>query len=99
MKYPQKKTGFSPTKLKEVAVKVSETTELMKFLIEKFPEKSRTAIKSMLAHKQVTVGDLVTTQFDFPLKRGQMVFLNKKNRKRSRGLEECGLCTRMLILL
>ena len=78
MKYPQKKSGFSPTKLKEVAVKVSETTELMKFLIEKFPEKSRTAIKSMLAHKQVTVGDLVTTQFDFPLKRGQMVFLNKK---------------------
>ena len=78
MKYPQKKTGFSPTKLKEVAVKVSETTELMKFLIEKFPEKSRTTIKSMLAHKQVTVGDLVTTQFDFPLKRGQMVFLNKK---------------------
>ncbi len=78
MKYPQKNTGFSPTKLKEVAVKVSEATELMKFLIEKFPEKSRTTIKSMLAHKQVTVGDLVTTQFDFPLKRGQMVFLNKK---------------------
>ncbi|MDD2306603.1 MAG: RluA family pseudouridine synthase [Prolixibacteraceae bacterium] len=78
MKYPQKKTGFNPTKLKEVAVKVSEATELMKFLIEKFPEKSRTTIKSMLAHKQVTVGDLVTTQFDFPLKRGQMVYLNKK---------------------
>ena len=78
MKYPQKKTGFSPVKLKEVAVKVSEATELMKFLIEKFPEKSRTTIKSMLAHKQVTVGDLVTTQFDFPLKRGQMVYLNKK---------------------
>ena len=78
MKYPQKKTGFSPVKLKEVAIKVSEATELMKFLIEKFPEKSRTTIKSMLAHKQVTVGDLVTTQFDFPLKRGQMVYLNKK---------------------
>lgn len=78
MKYPQKKSAFSPEKLKEVAVKVSEATELMKFLIEKFPEKSRTTIKSMLAHKQVTVGDLVTTQFDFPLKRGQMVYLNKK---------------------
>jgi 23S rRNA pseudouridine1911/1915/1917 synthase len=78
MKYPQKKTDLSPSKLKEVAVKVSETTELMKFLIEKFPEKSRTTIKSMLAHKQVTVGDMVTTKFDFPLQRGQMVFLNKK---------------------
>ena len=89
MKYPQKKNDFSQSKLKEVAVKVSEATELMKFLIEKFPEKSRTTIKSMLSHKQVTVGDLVTTQFDFPLKRGQMVFLNKKKaeeKPRFRGL-------------
>jgi len=78
MKYPQHKSGFKPERLKEVALKVSETTELMKFLIEKFPEKSRTTIKSMLAHKQVTIDDMVTTKFDFPLKRGQMVYLNKK---------------------
>ena len=50
MKYPQKKTEFSPAKLKEVALKVTGQTELMKFLIEKFPEKSRTTIKSMLGH-------------------------------------------------
>ncbi|MBA4408177.1 MAG: RluA family pseudouridine synthase [Bacteroidota bacterium] len=78
MKYPQKKSEFRPEKLKEIAVKVSGPTELLKFLIEKFPEKSRTAIKLMLAHKQVSVGDLVTTQFDFPLNRGQIVYLNKK---------------------
>ena len=92
MKYPQKKTGFSPDKLKEVAVKVSEATELMKFLIEKFPEKSRTTIKSMLAHKQVTVDDLITTKFDFPLKRGQIVYLNKKKtdeKPRFRGDAHC----------
>jgi len=89
MKYPQKKSEFTPVKLKEVAVKVSEPTELMKFLIEKFPEKSRTTIKSMLAHKQITVGDMVTTKFDFPLKRGDMVFFNKKKtdeKPRFRGL-------------
>lgn len=89
MKYPQKKTGFQPEKLKEVAVKVTETSELMKFLIEKFPEKNRTTIKSLLAHKQVSVDDMVTTKFDFPLKRGQMVFLNKKRaeeKPRFRGL-------------
>lgn len=89
MKYPQKKTGFQPEKLKEVAVKVTETSELMKFLIEKFPEKNRTTIKSLLAHKQVSVDDMVTTKFDFPLKRGQMVFLNKKlaeEKPRFRGL-------------
>ncbi|HAQ18768.1 MAG TPA: RNA pseudouridine synthase [Prolixibacteraceae bacterium] len=78
MKYPQKKSEFRPEKLKEIAVKVSEPTELLKFLIEKFPEKSRTAIKLMLAHKQISVGDLVTTQFDFPVNRGQIVYLNKK---------------------
>jgi len=89
MKYPQKKSEFQPNKLKEIAVKVSEPTELMKFLIEKFPEKSRTTIKSLLAHKQITVGDMVTTKFDLPLKRGQMVFLNKQKsdeKPRFRGL-------------
>ncbi|OFX51612.1 MAG: RNA pseudouridine synthase [Bacteroidetes bacterium GWB2_41_8] len=89
MKYPQKKTTFRPEKLKEVAFKVTENSELMKFLIEKFPEKSRTTIKSLLAHKQITVDDMVTTKFDHPLKRGQMVFLNKKRseeKPRFRGL-------------
>jgi len=89
MKYPQKKSEFQPNKVKEIALKVSEPTELMKFLIEKFPEKSRTTIKSLLAHKQITVGDMVTTKFDFPLKRGQMVFLNKQKsdeKPRFRGL-------------
>ena len=75
---PTKKKEFRSEKLKEIAVKVTEPTELLKFLIAKFPEKSRTAIKLMLAHKQISVGDLVTTQFDFPLTRGQVVYLNKK---------------------
>jgi 23S rRNA pseudouridine1911/1915/1917 synthase len=89
MKYPNRKTTFQPNKLKEIAVKVTETSELMKFLIEKFPEKSRTTIKSMLAHKQICVDDMVTTKFDFPLKRGQMVYLNKQRsdeKPRFRGL-------------
>ena len=89
MKYPQKKSEYRPDKIKEIAVKVTEASELMKFLIEKFPEKSRTTIKSMLAHKQITIGDMVTAKFDFPLKRGQMVFLNKKKsdeKPRFRGL-------------
>lgn len=59
-------------------MKVTEPSQLMNFLVAKFPEKSRTAIKAILAHKQVSVADTVVTQFDFPLKRGQMVYLNKK---------------------
>ena len=89
MKYPDKKSTFQPEKLKEVALKVTSPSELMKFLIEKFPEKSRSTIKSLLAHKQISVDEMVTTKFDFPLKRGQMVFLNKKKtdeKPRFRGL-------------
>lgn len=86
---PNRKTTFQPDKLKEIAVKVTEASELMNFLIAKFPEKSRTTIKSLLAHKQVCVDNMVTTKFDFPLKRGQMVFLHKKKseeKPRFRGL-------------
>lgn len=89
MKYPQKKSEFRPDKIKEIAVKVTESSELMKFMIEKFPEKSRTTIKSYLVHKQITVDEMVTTKFDFPLKRGQTVFINKKKseeKPRFRGL-------------
>ncbi|HEY3370355.1 MAG TPA: RluA family pseudouridine synthase [Prolixibacteraceae bacterium] len=86
---PNRKTTFQPDKLKEIAMKVTETSVLMNFLIAKFPEKSRTTIKSLLAHKQICVDDMVTTKFDFPLKRGQMVFVNKKKseeKPRFRGL-------------
>lgn len=75
---PNKKPGLKPEKLKEIAIKVTEPSQLMNFLVTKFPEKSRTTIKSLLAHKQVSVDDMMTTQFDFPLKRGQTVFINKK---------------------
>jgi len=86
---PNRKSTFQAANLKEIALKVTGPSELLQFLIEKFPEKSRTAIKSLLAHKQITVDDMVTTKFDHPLKRGQMVFLNKKRsdeKPRFRGL-------------
>lgn len=86
---PNRKSTFQAANLKEIALKVTAPSELLQFLIEKFPEKSRTAIKSLLAHKQVTVDDMVTTKFDHPLKKGQMVFLNKKKsdeKPRFRGL-------------
>jgi len=81
MKQPNRKPGVKPEKSKEIAVKVTEASVLMNFLIAKFPEKSRTAIKSLLAHKQISVDDMITTKFDFPLKRGQMVFINKSKSK------------------
>lgn len=89
MKYPPKKSTLQAGKIKEIALKVTEPSELMKFIVEKFPGKSRTSIKSLLAHKQVMVDDAVTTQFDHRVKPGQIVYLHKKKsdeKPRFRGL-------------
>ena len=62
---------------KIITLTVTEPTELMKFMIEKMPEKSRVTIKSFLAHRQVSVNSKVTTQFNQPLKPGQQVIINR----------------------
>jgi len=55
---------------------VTEACELMPFLLKSFPDKHRTKIKSLLAHRQVSVNDLVITQFNYPLQQGQTVSIN-----------------------
>jgi len=47
---------------------VKEPSELMNFLLSTIKDKSRTKIKSMLAHKQIKVGNDITTQFNHLLK-------------------------------
>lgn len=55
---------------------VTEPAELMKFLLAKLPAKSRKDIKSLLAHCQISVGNEVVTQFNYPLVVGQQVIVN-----------------------
>lgn len=52
---------------------VTEATSMMDFLRESFPDKSRTTIKSLLAHQQVTLSGRVIKQFDHILKPGDVV--------------------------
>ncbi|HRP61107.1 MAG TPA: hypothetical protein PK833_12600, partial [Vicingus sp.] len=47
---------------------VEENTALLEFLLVKIKDKSRNKIKAMLAHKQIKVGNDVTTQFNQELK-------------------------------
>ena len=61
---------------KQTFLKVTGDTELMKFLQDQLPDKSRNTIKSLLAHHQVSVDYKVTTQFNQPLKTGQQVVVN-----------------------
>jgi 23S rRNA pseudouridine1911/1915/1917 synthase len=67
---------ISKIQAKLTQLSVSKPTPLMEFLIEQLKGKSRTTIKSILAHRQVTVGTHTITQFDYPLEANQMVTIN-----------------------
>ena len=56
---------------------VREPMELMEFLAAKMPDASRTKIKSLLSKRIVLVDNVITTQFNFPLKPG--IKARKKN--------------------
>jgi 23S rRNA pseudouridine1911/1915/1917 synthase len=55
---------------------VTKPSRLMEFLIEQLKGKSRTTVKSLLAHRQVSVGTHTITQFDYPLEPKQLVTIN-----------------------
>jgi 23S rRNA pseudouridine1911/1915/1917 synthase len=61
---------------KQTFIKVSETDELLSFLLKQMPDKSRNTVKSLLSHRQVSVDYKVTTQFNQSLKPGQEVIIN-----------------------
>ncbi|MFI3320967.1 MAG: RluA family pseudouridine synthase [Rikenellaceae bacterium] len=49
---------------------------LMEFLSSVMPEKSKTTIKSYLRNRQITIQGVPSTQFDYPVKKGNKVVLN-----------------------
>lgn len=57
--------------------KVDKDSELMKFLREKMPENSRNSIKSLLTQRKIMVDDKIVSQYNAPLKAGQLVTINK----------------------
>lgn len=77
----KKSTSFQPKSSKPLAFKVSENTDLMKFLIENLPHKSRTHIKSLLTHKLVYVDGKPVSQYNAALTIGQEVTITKGNNR------------------
>ena len=63
-------------KTKVTQLTVKKPSRLMEFLIDELKGKSRTTIKSLLAHRQISVGTHIITQFDFPLEPNQLVTIN-----------------------
>lgn len=61
---------------------VREPMELMEFLAAKMPDASRTKIKSLLSKRIVLVENVITTQFNFPLKPGMKVQISRDKGKK-----------------
>ena len=56
--------------------KVTESVELMTFLLSKMGGMSRSSVKSLLAHRQVTVNEVIITQFNHVLKENDKIVVN-----------------------
>ncbi len=67
---------FSEKDIKRYKVEQEDT--LLNFLVSLFNDKSRTTIKSYLAHRQVAINDMPTTRFDASLHPGDEVKINLK---------------------
>ena len=61
---------------------VKEPMELMAFLAAKMPDASRTKLKALLSKRVVLVDNVITTQFNFPLKPGMKVQISKQKSKK-----------------
>lgn len=59
--------------LAPLAWEVQEACTLLPFLFSSLPGRSKTTVKSYLAHRQVVVNGCITTQFDTPLEPGDRV--------------------------
>jgi len=56
--------------------KVTEAVELMTFLLSKMGGMSRSSVKSLLAHRQVAVNEIIITQFNHILKVNDKIVIN-----------------------
>jgi 23S rRNA pseudouridine1911/1915/1917 synthase len=63
--------------MKITRFQVAEPAELLKFLRAKMPERSRTSVKSLLAHSLVAVDGQTVRQFNHPLVAGQTVEIGR----------------------
>ena len=73
MKFKEKRSLGKPTKKKDLKFTVKSNIELMQFISASLPGKSRNNIKFLLKEKLVAVDGTVQTQFNFPLKAGQVM--------------------------
>lgn len=69
-------------------ITVKHKSYLLEYLLEVFNDRSRTGIKSFLAHGQVEVNGKPVSAFDFPLKTNDVIVILERGRKRNRKEED-----------
>ena len=67
-----KRKPYTPPS-KETRLKVTAPSELMEFLLAKMGGMSRNSVKSLLAHRQVSVNGKIVTQYNFALQENDSV--------------------------
>ncbi|WEG12313.1 RluA family pseudouridine synthase [Pullulanibacillus sp. KACC 23026] len=79
----------SPSKSNSVAERfeVKETSELLEFLLQVIGNRGRNTVKSILARGQVSINGKKTTQYNEPLKSGDVVEVNLAKKGDSKKLE------------
>ena len=73
MKIKPKRAPGKIAKKKDLKFTVKENTTLMEFLMISFPGKSRTGIKSLLGGELILVDGKLISQFNHPMKAGQIM--------------------------
>ncbi|MBR1631852.1 MAG: RluA family pseudouridine synthase [Paludibacteraceae bacterium] len=69
-------------KEKQTILRVGQQAPLMDFLLAKMGGMSRNSVKSLLAHRQVSVNDSIQTRYDYLLQPGDNVTVNTGRGKR-----------------
>ncbi len=73
MKKTRRRTRPKKKTIKSDTVTVDKKGQLLDSLIAAFPHKSRKLLKAVLRDRQILVDNRTVTQFDYPLKAGQVV--------------------------
>lgn len=61
---------------KNITFQIKEEDTLLNFLLAQLGDRSRTTVKSYLSHRQISVNNCITSQFDLLLKQGDTVVVN-----------------------
>ena len=80
--HPYRKGFQAPGQLPHGRKVVSESNTLLPFLFDLLKEQSKTSVKALLAHNQIAVNGIYTTQFDTPLEPGDEVFISHDRSRR-----------------